>query len=152
MIPKFKVKSKIRKIFKNHNLLEVYSVRIYKIDPYFYEQFENNIQVDNKEHKYILFKIDIYFSQFFLAIEIDEKRNTDMDLIFEIKRQKALEKKLNCKFIKINARNDLEYEINYIQKFIDEFKNNKIKELENEIKELGYRNNKATDFILKEAN
>ena len=152
MIPKFKVKSKIRKIFKNHNLLEVYSVRIYKIDPYFYEQFKNNIQVDNKEHKYILFKIDIYFSQFFLAIEIDEKRNTDMDLIFEIKRQKALEKKLNCKFIKINARNDLEYEINYIQKFIDEFKNNKIKELENEIKELGYRNNKATDFILKEAN
>ena len=151
MIPKFKVKSKIRKIFKNHNLLEVYSVRIYKIDPYFYEQFENNIQVDNKEHKYILFKIDIYFSQFFLAIEIDEKRNTDMDLIFEIKRQKALEKKLNCKFIKINARNDLEYEINYIQKFIDEFKNNKIKELENEIKELGDRNNKATDFILKEA-
>ena len=67
MIPKFKVKSKIRKIFKNHNLLEVYSVRIYKIDPYFYEQYENNIRVDNNEHKYIFFKIDIYFSEFSLA-------------------------------------------------------------------------------------
>ena len=67
MIPKFKVKSKIRKIFKNHNLLEVYSARIYKIDPYFYEQYENNVQVDNNEHKYILFKTDIYFSEFSLA-------------------------------------------------------------------------------------
>ena len=67
MIPKFKVRSKVRKIFKNHNLLEVYSVRMYKIDPYFYEQYENNMQVDNNEHKCILFKIDIYFSEFSLA-------------------------------------------------------------------------------------
>ena len=122
MIPKFKVKSKIRKIFKSHNLLEEYSVRIYKIDPYFYEHYEKNIQVDNNERKYILFKIDIYFTDFSLALEIDEKRNTDKDLIFEIKRQKALEKKLNCKFIKINVSNDFDYEISYLQKFIDEFR------------------------------
>ena len=64
MIPKFKVKSKIRKIFKNHNLLEEYSVRIYKIDPYFYEHYDKNIQVDNNQRKYILFKIDIYFITF----------------------------------------------------------------------------------------
>ena len=38
--PEFEVKSKIGKIFKNHNLLEEYSVRIYKIDPYFYEHYE----------------------------------------------------------------------------------------------------------------
>ena len=122
MIPKFKVKSKIRKIFKSHNLLEEYSVRIYKIDPYFYEHSEKNIQVDNNERKYILFKIDIYFTDFSLALEIDEKRNTDKDLIFEIKRQKALEKKLNCKFIKINVSNDFDYEISYIQEFINEFR------------------------------
>ena len=122
MIPKFKVKSKITKIFKSHNLLEEYSVRIYKIDPYFYEHYEKNIQVDNNERKYILFKIDIYFTDFSLALEIDEKRNTDKDLIFEIKRQKALEKKLNCKFIKINVSNDFDYEISYLQKFIDEFR------------------------------
>ena len=122
MIPKFKVKTKIRKIFKSHNLLEEYSVRIYKIDPYFYEHYEKNIQVDNNERKYILFKIDIYFTDFSLALEIDEKRNTDKDLIFEIKRQKALEKKLNCKFIKINVSNDFDYEISYIQEFINEFR------------------------------
>ena len=98
MIPKFKVKSKIRKILKNHNLLEEYSVRICKIDPYFYEHYDKNIQVDNNQRKYILFKIDIYFTYFSLTLEIDEKRNTDKDLIFELKRQKALEKKLNCKF------------------------------------------------------
>ena len=40
--PKFEVKSKIRKIFKSHNLLEEYSVRIYKIDLYFYEHYEKN--------------------------------------------------------------------------------------------------------------
>ena len=38
--PEFEVKSKIGKIFKKHNPLEEYSVRIYKIDPYFYERCE----------------------------------------------------------------------------------------------------------------
>ena len=38
--PEFEVKSKTRKIFKNHNRLEEYSVRIYKSDPYFYECYE----------------------------------------------------------------------------------------------------------------
>ena len=58
--PEFEVKSKIRKIFKNHNPLGEYSVWIYKIDPYFYERYENKkIQVDNNECKYILFRIDI---------------------------------------------------------------------------------------------
>ena len=36
--PEFEVKSKIGKIFKK--LLEEYSVRIYKIDPYFYKHYE----------------------------------------------------------------------------------------------------------------
>ena len=33
--PEFEVKSKIKKILENHNSLEEYFVRIYKIDPYF---------------------------------------------------------------------------------------------------------------------
>ena len=44
-IPKyleFQIKLKIGKIFKNHNPLEEYSVRIYEIDPYFYERYEKN--------------------------------------------------------------------------------------------------------------
>ena len=54
---------------------------------------KKKIQVDNNGGKYILFRIDIYFNEFSLAVEIDEKGNTDRDFIFEEKRQKALEKK-----------------------------------------------------------
>ena len=38
--------------------------------------------------------MDIYFSECFLAVEIDEKGHTDRHIIFEEKRQKALEKNL----------------------------------------------------------
>ena len=124
-----------KKFLKNHNPLEEYSVRIYKIDPYFYEHYEKKIQVDNNGHKYILFGIDIYFIEYSLAVEIDEKGHTDRDFIFEEKRQKALEKKLGCKFIRINISNakngyDVDYEVGNIEAFIDEFKNKNIKELE----------------------
>ena len=37
--PEFEVKSKIGNIFKKHNPLEEYSVRIYEIDLYFYEHY-----------------------------------------------------------------------------------------------------------------
>ena len=83
----------------------------------------------------------------FLAVEIDEKGHTDRDLIFEEKRQKTLEKKLGCKFIRINTSNaengyDLDYEVGNIETFIDEFKNKKRKE-EKEIREkLGMGNEK----------
>ena len=73
MIPDFEVRSKIQKIFNSHNPFEEYSVRIYKIDPYFYEQYEKYIQVEDNERKYILFKIDIYFSECSLAVEIEKK-------------------------------------------------------------------------------
>ena len=40
--PEFEVKSKIGRIFKKHNPVEEYSVKIYEIDPYFYEHYEKN--------------------------------------------------------------------------------------------------------------
>ena len=126
MIPDTEVRSKINKIFRNHNPVEKYSVKIYKIDPYYYEQYEKYIQVDDNECKYILFKIDIYFSKYSLAVEID-KKDDDRNIIFEVKRQKALAKKRNCKFIRINASNDLDYELGNINTFIYEFKDNRIK-------------------------
>ena len=66
----------------------------------------------------------------FISSKIDEKVPTDRDLIFEEKRQKALEKKLACKFIRINTSSDLDNEVGNIYAFIEEFKNQKIKELE----------------------
>ena len=40
--PEFEVKSKIGKIFKKHNPIEEYSVKIYEIDPYFYKHYGKN--------------------------------------------------------------------------------------------------------------
>ena len=55
------------------------------------------------------------------------------------KKQKALEKKLNCKFIRINTSKenyDADYEASQIQTFISNFNKNKIKELEDKTKKL----------------
>ena len=99
--------------------------------------------------QYILFRIDVYFNKFLLAVEIDEKGHTDRDLIFEEERQEALEKKLGCEFIRINTSNaengyDLDYEVCNIEAFIDEFKNKKIKKVEDKIKELEDKNKNST--------
>ena len=80
------------------------------------------IHVDNNGQQYILFRIDIYFTKYCLAVEIDEKGHTDRDVIFEQKRQNALEKKLNCTFIRINTREnfDVDYEASKIQVLISQ--------------------------------
>ena len=80
-------------------------------------------KVNKNGRKYILFRINVYFNKFLLAVEIDEKGHTDRDLIFEEKRQEALEKKLCCRFIRIitsNAKNgyDLDYEVVNIWKHL----------------------------------
>ena len=41
--PEHEVKSKIGNMFVNEKLLEEYSVRIYEINPYFYEHYKKNI-------------------------------------------------------------------------------------------------------------
>ena len=86
-----------------------------------------------------MFRTDIYFTKYCLAIEIDEKDHTDRDLIFEEKRQKVLEKTLNCTFIRINTSKenfDIDYEAGGIQTFISQFKDNENKKLEDEIEKL----------------
>ena len=137
--PEHEVKSKIGNIFVNEKILEEYSVEIYEIDPYFYEHYRKKIQVDENGCKYILFTIDVYFTEYLLAVETDEKGHTDRDIIFEEKRQKALEKKIGCKFIRINTskeRYDADYEATRIQTFISKFKYRKLKKLNKKLKEL----------------
>ena len=48
------------------------------------------------------YRIDLYFYEYKLAIEVDELGHTNRDINNEIERQKALEKELNCIFIRIN--------------------------------------------------
>ena len=52
--PEFEVISKIGKIFKKHNPLEEYSVKIYKIDLYFYKHYEK------KKYKLTTRGVNIY--------------------------------------------------------------------------------------------
>ena len=92
--PERKVKSKIGNIFVNEKILEEYSVKNYEIETYFYEHCKKKIQVNGNRCKFILFRIDAYFSERLLAAEIDGKGHTDRDLILEEKRQEASGKKL----------------------------------------------------------
>ena len=48
------------------------------------------------------YRVDLYFHGYRLAIEVDEKGHKDRNTNDEIQRQKALEKALGCKFIRIN--------------------------------------------------
>ena len=52
--PEFEVKTKARKIFKNHNPLEEYSVRIYKTDSFFCEYYE-------EKYKLIIMGLNVYY-------------------------------------------------------------------------------------------
>ena len=147
MTPHFETnKSRIMNFFKNYNTYKDYYVKIYDgdIDFYFYAHYKEHIKTDENKDKYILFKIDIYFKDYFLVVGTEDK-NDDSDLIFELERQKASEKELNCKFIKIVIDNDLDFdfEISCIYKFMNNFKDNKIKELENKIDKLKNEN----DFL-----
>ena len=52
--PEHEVLSKIGNIFVNEKILEEYSVKIYKIDPYFYEHYE-------KKYKLIKMGVNIFY-------------------------------------------------------------------------------------------
>ena len=95
------------------------------------------IQVNGNGCENILFRIDVQFSEYLLAVEIDDKVHTDRDLLFEEKIQEALEKKLGCTFITINTskKGEEDYKIGRIQKSISKFKNRKLRKLKNRIKQ-----------------
>ena len=108
------------------------NMKIYEIGPYFYKHYWK---------KYNLMKMEMnIYTEYLLAMKIDEKGHTGRDLIFEEKTQKAIEKKLGCKFIRINKIKegyDAEYEGSRIQTFICKFKDRQLKQLNKKLKELG---------------
>ena len=48
------------------------------------------------------YRIDLYFLEYKLSIEVHELGYTNININNEIKRQKALEKELDCVFIRFN--------------------------------------------------
>ena len=89
----YSIKSKIRKIFVKGKLFEEHCVKIYEIEAYFYKHYPEKIKVYKNRHEYLKFRIGVYCSKYDLAVEVDEKGHADSDLIFEKKRQEALQKK-----------------------------------------------------------
>ena len=86
---------------------------------------QKKIQINENWCEYTLFRIDDYFTQYLLAMEVDEKGLTGRDLIFAHKSQKALKKKLVYKFIRISTSKegyDADYEASKIQAFICKLK------------------------------
>ena len=58
------------------------------------------------------YEIYLYFPEHKLAIKVDEKRRKGRSIDYEIKRQKVIEKELDCKFIWINpGENDFDMNI-----------------------------------------
>ena len=55
---------------------------------------QRKIPVHRNGCKYILLRINVCFTEYLLATEIDEKKHVDRDFIFEVKKQEALEKNL----------------------------------------------------------
>ena len=69
------------------------------------------------------YRIDLYFHDYKLAVEVDEKGHKDRNIDHEIKRQKALEKELRCEFIRINP-NEKDFNIlKPLMKYTDKLKN-----------------------------
>ena len=66
-------------------------------------------------------RIDLYFHKGKLAIEVDELGHADRSLTKETERQKALEKELDCVFIRVNPDEEnfnISEEINKIHRHI----------------------------------
>ena len=54
------------------------------------------------EYSVLSCRVDLYFHDYKLAIEVDEFGHSDRNIDYEIQRQKAIENKLGCKFIRID--------------------------------------------------
>ena len=78
------------------------------------------------QHNFLSCRIDLYFHGYKLAIEIDENGDSDQNIDYEKKVQKAIEQELDCWFI----RNDPDKEDFDISELLMEYLdilNNRIK-------------------------
>ena len=91
------------------------------------------------------YRIDLYFHKHKLAIEVDELGHADRNLSNEIERQKALEKELDCVFIRINPDEEnfnIFKEINKIHRHIKKStKKSLIDDLSKRLLELEFKSN-----------
>ena len=105
------------------------------------------------QYSVLSYRIDLYFHTCKLAIEVDELRHADRNVNNEIERQRALERELNCVFIRINPDernfnilrviNKIHRHINQltIQQTEQQTKESVINNLSNELLKLEFKKN-----------
>ena len=55
-----------------------------------------------KQYKFLRCRIDLYFHDYKFLTEIDENGHSCRNIDYKIKRWKAIEQKISCKFIRID--------------------------------------------------
>ena len=68
------------------------------------ESIKDAFEGENMQTQYSVlgYRINLYFHDYRLAIEVNEPGHNDRNNDDEVERQKAIEKELDCKFIRIN--------------------------------------------------
>ena len=63
----------------------------------------HSFEEENMKTQYNIlgYRIDLYFHNYKIAIEIDKNGHSDGNIDYDLKRQKAIEQELGCKFIRI---------------------------------------------------
>ena len=72
------------------------------------------------------YKIDLYFHDYKIAVEIDENGHNDRNIDHEIKGQKVIKQKLICEFIRIDRDKeniDIFKDVNKIFRYIKQSSN-----------------------------
>ena len=107
------------------------------------------------QHNVLGYRIDAYFPKYKLAIEVDEQGHNERDIDYEIERQKAIENKLGCEFIRMNPAKEnfnIFVEIGKIQNYIakstkklteESTKKSLIDELSNKLLRLEFKSNNS---------
>ena len=62
--------------------------------------FKGTVMID--QYSVDNYRVDLYFPEYRLAIECDEFGHEDRDIGYEVTRQKYIENKLDCIFIRYN--------------------------------------------------
>ena len=68
----------------------------------------SSFEGENMQTQYnvLSYRIDLYFHDYKLAIEINENEHSDRNIDYKIKSQKTIEPELSCKFISIDPDKD----------------------------------------------
>ena len=104
------------KIHKNKSLLKEQESLQNIMDVFKGEEMLNQFNVDG-------YRIDLYFPRHRFAVECDEFGHRDRDIEYEVRRQKYIENKLGCQFIRRNpnARDFNIFEV--VNEFFPAFQN-----------------------------